>query len=155
MTPLRPTAQDPQLLVSPEGRVYRAATDPPIEVPSRLNSKGYRVVSLSSRKVVGVHRLVAEAFLPPPTEATGPLVVTHRDGDRQNNHVSNLEWITTQERLHRSLSHGRVLTPDLVRAIRRLDQEHRLLPKEIARILRLPNYLVTRVLTGLNWKHVE
>lgn len=146
------THQDPSLEVSNTGLCRRGPTGEPF--PGRINSKGYRVVSLATRKTVGVHRLVAEAFLPPPTEATGPLVVTHRDGDRLNNHVSNLEWITTQERLHRSLSQGRVLTPDLVRAIRRLDQEHRLLPNEIARILRLPNYLVTRVLTGINWRHI-
>lgn len=151
-TKFYPTRQDPSIEVSDTGLCRRGPTGQPF--PGRINSKGYRVVSLATRKTVGVHRLVAEAFLPPPTEAPGPLVVTHRDGNRLNNHVSNLEWISPRERLHRSLSHGRVLTPDLVRAIRRLDQENRLLPKEIARILRLPNYLVTRVLTGINWRHI-
>lgn len=37
-----------------------------------------------------VHRLVAEAFL--PAEADKP-EVNHKDGDRLNNHISNLEWV--------------------------------------------------------------
>lgn len=42
-----------------------------------------------------VHRLVATTFIP----NTDPkkIFVNHIDGNKQNNHVSNLEWVTTQE----------------------------------------------------------
>lgn len=55
---------------------------------------GYLVVRLLSNGVGitrVVHRLVAEAFI--PNENNLP-TVNHIDGNKQNNHVDNLEWVS-------------------------------------------------------------
>ena len=53
-----------------------------------------------------VHQLVALAFVgPPPTELHE---VNHKDGNKENNRPSNLEWMTTQENIHH---YHRVLRP--------------------------------------------
>lgn len=59
---------------------------------------GYLRVKIRS-KTYSVHRLIAEAFLPNP-EAKPQ--VNHIDGDRGNNRIENLEWVTASENvIHR------------------------------------------------------
>ena len=55
---------------------------------------GYLSVGLSKNNVTKtktVHRLVAKAFLPNPNNLE---MVNHKDEDRTNNNVENLEWCT-------------------------------------------------------------
>lgn len=56
------------------------------------NGKGYYKVCLwrnGSQKSFKIHRLVAEAFLDNPNNLP---IINHRDENKQNNAVSNLEW---------------------------------------------------------------
>jgi hypothetical protein len=58
------------------------------------NGRGYPIVSVvinGRRTSKGVHRLVAEAWLPNPE---GLPEVNHKDCDRSNPHLDNLEWCT-------------------------------------------------------------
>jgi hypothetical protein len=67
------------------------------EIGGSLNSYGYRAYSLfkDGKRYTGKgHRLVAEAFIPNPE---GKRNVNHKDGDRDNNFVDNLEWVTHGE----------------------------------------------------------
>lgn len=58
------------------------------------NTNGYATVELwkdKARKRIGVHRLVALAFVSNPS---GKPFVNHKDETRNNNNADNLEWVT-------------------------------------------------------------
>ena len=62
-----------------------------------LDTKGYQIVKIKGNKVAStkkVHRLVAEAFI---ENAQGKPQINHKDGDKTNNNVENLEWCTGSE----------------------------------------------------------
>jgi hypothetical protein len=58
---------------------------------------GYYIVTLvneNERKNQFIHRLLAQHFLPNPRNKPQ---VNHIDGNKQNNCLSNLEWVTAKE----------------------------------------------------------
>lgn len=64
-------------------------------VPS-VSKKGYLQVCLTNKNTYSIHRLVALTFI--ENKENKP-EVNHIDGNKLNNHISNLEWNTTQENL--------------------------------------------------------
>jgi hypothetical protein len=65
-------------------------------INKRLMSRGYLAVFLHKdgiRQTFLVHRLVAAAFLGEQSDLT----VNHKDGNKLNNHISNLEWLTLED----------------------------------------------------------
>ncbi|AXF39926.1 hypothetical protein BMBphi_gp078 [Bacillus phage vB_BthS_BMBphi] len=87
-----------------DGRVWSMATNRFLK-PSRVK-KGYLTVGLylngkETKKYL--HRLVAEAFI--PNKERKPQV-NHIDGNKLNNHRSNLEWCTNAENVSHAFEVG-------------------------------------------------
>lgn len=73
-----------------------------------LISNGYASINLIDKETGrstrnSVHRFVAEAFIPNPENKP---CVNHIDGNKQNNHVSNLEWCTYKENMEHAFRTG-------------------------------------------------
>ena len=102
-----------------------------------------------------VHRLVALAFLGLPPRLTDE--VNHRDGDKSNNAVANLEWVTKRRNMEHAAfagltakgeGHGRhKLTAEEVAAIRISTGTQ----KAIAQRFGIGQSQVCRIRTGKNW----
>ena len=61
-----------------------------------INNNGYQMVHLRTKdknKLCTVHRLVAEAFIPNPDNLPQ---INHKDENKLNNEVNNLEWCTSK-----------------------------------------------------------
>lgn len=72
------------------------------------NSQGYMVVTLcvnQIKKIVSMHRLVAEAFIPNPENKPE---VNHINNNRQDYSIANLEWCTHYENMLHAFDQGRM-----------------------------------------------
>lgn len=69
----------------------------PKKLIGKIGNAGYRMVVLTinnKKQYHNVHRIIAKAFIP---NTKGLREVNHKDGNKLNNVVSNLEWVTTRE----------------------------------------------------------
>ena len=90
----------------PNNRFAKTQTYPDRVMKLKKNKHGYMEVKLSkdaNRRDWMVHRLVAMAFL---DQEDGKNYVDHLDGNKANNQVSNLEWVTMAENNQRAYDTG-------------------------------------------------
>lgn len=83
--------------VGQDGRVFSRKSGKSVELSVQENADGYYVVNLFSGGKYHhkrVNRLVAETYIPNPNNFP---VVHHKDDDRKNNSVGNLEWCTADQ----------------------------------------------------------
>lgn len=73
-----------------------------------FNKRGYVQVCVSlghkdKKKLFKIHKAVAETFIMNPENKPQ---VNHKDGNKQNNHVDNLEWVTNAENMKHAAENG-------------------------------------------------
>lgn len=103
---MKPIARfEARYLLTSEGQVLNLANNTyltPIENPN-----GYLKVALAdgqgNNKQVSVHRLIALHYIPNPY---GHPQVNHKDGNKKNNHVVNLEWCDAHFNANHALKTG-------------------------------------------------
>lgn len=82
--------------VTEDGKVFSHCANAFRKTP--IGKRGYPVVSIRDEngkpRLMTVHRLVAKTFIPNPNNLPE---INHIDGDKTNNHVGNLEWVTRRE----------------------------------------------------------
>ena len=89
----------PKYMVSNQGDVVSMKRDRSLFLAANVNSCGYKAVRLGRNKTLKVHRLVWDAFGDEPFRDT----IDHIDGDKQNNHIGNLQILTMAEHNRKTL----------------------------------------------------
>lgn len=129
---------------------------------------GYMVVNLEDfttgdRKLYKLHRFIMECLL--GRELKKNYVVNHIDGNKANNHPSNLEEITIAENTQHAYNHGLAkgkkgsdnasskLTEDEVKSIPDL-RANGMSVRQIASKYGVSVKTVYSILTGKRWKHL-
>ena len=70
---------------------------------THLTEAGYLRIDIRGTKYL-IHRLVAELFV--DQESPEKDIVNHKDGDKQNCHYTNLEWVTQLENVIHAIENG-------------------------------------------------
>ncbi len=96
----------------------------PFIIKSFINGHGYEDVVLKDRKHHLIHRIVAKTFLENPNNKPE---VNHKDRNRLNNNISNLEWCTKLENIRHAINLGSykdAYEKKLILKIKELKKEH-------------------------------
>lgn len=128
------------------------------------NGQGYLQVQLCDNgvnKTERVHRLVALTFLENPLKLPK---VNHKDANKKNNTVDNLEWCTQLENIQHAKANGlmirgataknSVLNEDKARDIKALIRAG-CSNKELAELFEVHPATINCIRIGRNWSHVE
>lgn len=107
---------------------------------------GYAHITLQINKKpkrFNIHRLVAIAFIPNPENKP---YVNHIDGNRSNNHVNNLEWVTAAENTQHAVRTG-LMQPTREKAVIQfgLDGNKIFEYKSIAEAARMTNSSTSKI----------
>ena len=147
--------------VSTYGRVRNTSTQ---QIKSqRFDKYGYKRVTLyPSGKTYTIHRLVAETWLP---KVVGKPQINHKDFDKANNRLDNLEWCTAKDNCsHRE----KFLNPDRLAGDRNPMAKYTVSDvlrirevynsgmgyMEISRMLGVPDEPIRRIVKRESWKHI-
>ena len=123
----------PGLYVTESGEVYSNTRGPIRKLKCYYNENGYLRVKFNYKEY-SVHRLVAMAFIPNPLNLPQ---VDHIDDIRDNNIVSNLQWITPQANTEKSQAKNYTLefieTGEIVEVfnLRKFGRDHNLCPSSL------------------------
>lgn len=157
---------------STEGQIRNARTG---KILKQFNNLfGYKVLTVrpepNKQINVRVHRLITEVFLGKCPEG---FVVNHKDGNKTNNRIENLEYVTPSQNNQHALDTGLRHTADMAKIVPRGENHHcaKITESDVRNILRLRKStgygrrklakitgisysIIGHILSGRSWKHI-
>lgn len=145
--------------ITKEGKIISLKHNKRHEIKGYVDRYGYRRVLIyinGKRKKHFVHRLVAEKYIPNPDNLPQ---VNHKDGNKLNNCVDNLEWVTPKENIKHAIINGfrdchgaHKLSVNDVKNIKKLFSEKSM--REIAEMYNVSLSCIHHIHAGHTWKNI-
>lgn len=148
-----------------DGNIYSETSNK--NLSKHLDKDGYekvRLVSLDGRHTYSVHRLILESFN--PVDNMELLQVNHKDGNKRNNNLTNLEWTTCAENIQHACNNNlrhiqkgennnqAKLSENDVKEIIKLLLEKELTQKEIGLKFNVTEDAIGAIKNKRNWKYL-
>lgn len=148
-----------------DGKIYSGKSNKYLS--TRKSKRGYALVNLSidgKCKTFSVHSLIAKAYIPNPDNLPE---INHKDGNKENNNVSNLEWCTSSQNSVHALreglmvpakglatKNGRFTDEDII-TIRNLYNSKQYSQYKIAEMYNVTRSAIQQIIERKTYKHVE
>lgn len=148
-----------------DGKIYSGKSNKYLS--TRKSKRGYLLVNLSidgKCKTFSVHSLIAKAYIPNPDNLPE---INHKDGNKENNTVSNLEWCTSSQNSVHALreglmvpakglatKNGRFTDEDII-TIRNLYKSKQYSQYRIAEMYNVTRSTIQQIIEKKTYKHVE
>lgn len=94
--------------VTKDGRVFSVRKERFLTPVARRGYHRVRLYGDGGYTTPQIHRLVAKAFIPNPNNYP---IVHHKDNNKGNNSVENLEWCTNQQNIKHAYDDGKIKIP--------------------------------------------
>ena len=115
------------------------------------NTKGYARVIIGGKRYF-VHRLVAQKYVPNPENKPQ---VNHIDGDKLNNHYTNLEWVTNAENRKHATVTGLQWSKLTLDEVRYIKQHKDIKTRELADRFGVTRHCINKIKAGINFKNIQ
>ena len=173
VTPLYPDIL-PVYKISNMNRVYSTILKRLLSVKIKKSGNGYYSVKLQTLnpesgknkgKDYGMHRLMMAIFH--PVDNMEKLFINHKDGNKANNDLNNLEWCTCSENTQHAVDMGLCvalhgddapwskITSETAHKICQLLEKHEMTHAEIAKECGVSKTIVTNISSNGCWKEVS
>jgi hypothetical protein len=153
---------DTPYFVSEDGGIFRDGKELKFYILKKKGKPTYKTVKIN-KTTMYVHRIVAMTYLPNPNNLPQ---VNHIDGNKLNNHNTNLEWVTNKENRTHAIENGLMkvgtdyehtkLSEDDIRYIREnyIPKHPELGGRALSKKFGVGSPQISRIVNNTRWKHI-